>query len=270
VALSGVRPAAHAPAISPAAGNAGYRERIGVHEALRRYSLSAGVALRTPEATASRTPDDVPGFSPVQGGLFGSTAAERHGSTFSSLDFLGQFEGTYLVFSAPGAMILLDQHAAHERVLYERLRHSRQGDLEIQSLLIPEILELGPREMDLLVSSGDLLRRAGFEIEAFGERSIIIKSMPSMLGPTDVKGLVADIFESIADPGLPGDEKLDRIFIGMACRGAIKAHQVLTIEEVRRLCSDLDSIPFASNCPHGRPVFIEFPASAVEKLFKRT
>jgi DNA mismatch repair protein MutL len=85
-----------------------------------------------------------------------------------------------------------------------------------------------------------------------------------------VKALVGEILDGIADLGIPRDEKRNRILIGLACRGAIKANQTLTADEVRQLCRDLDSIPFASNCPHGRPVFIELPAVAIERMFKRT
>ncbi len=94
--------------------------------------------------------------------------------------------------------------------------------------------------------------------------------MPALLGDTDVRALVGEILDGLSDSGIAQDEKRNRIFIRMACRGAIKACQPLAAEEVKRLCRDLDSIPFASNCPHGRPVFIELPATVIERMFKRT
>jgi DNA mismatch repair protein MutL len=269
-ALSGVRPIAHRPPIFPASARTEAPGRKGVYEALRRYSLSVGIAEGPPLLTGMRAAEDVPDFNPGQGGLFSSAVAERQRVAFSSLDYLGQIEGTYLVFSAPGVMILLDQHAAHERILYERLRQSADGSLEVQSLLIPEVLEMDPRDFQRLVSSGDLLRQAGIEIEDFGENTAVVKSIPSLLGQADVKTLIREVLDGIGDPGLPQDEKRDRIFIRMACRGAIKAHQTLGIDEVKRLCRDLDGIPFASSCPHGRPVFIELPVAAMETMFKRT
>ena len=190
--------------------------------------------------------------------------------SFASLDYLGQIEGTYLVFSAPGVMILLDQHAAHERILYERLKQSTGGNLEVQSLLIPEILEMNPRDFHLLIASRDMLQEAGMEVEAFGENTAVVKSVPALVAHADVKALIGEILDGITDSGLPRDEKRNRILIGLACRGAIKANQALTADEVRHLCRDLDSIPFASNCPHGRPVFIELPAVVIERMFKRT
>jgi DNA mismatch repair protein MutL len=269
-ALAGVRPASHStPAIS-ATGRPAAPGRTGVYEALRRYSLSAGIAAHPPMTTAARALEDVPDFSPGQDGLFPSMAGGREQVSFASLDYLGQIEGTYLVFSAPGVMILLDQHAAHERILYERLKQSTGGNLEVQSLLIPEVLEMNPRDFNLLVASCDLLREAGIEVEVFGENTAVVKSLPALLGQADVKALVREILDGITDSGLPRDEKRNRILIGMACRGAIKANQALTADEVRHLCRDLDSIPFASNCPHGRPVFIEFPAVVIERMFKRT
>ena len=266
-ALSGVRPASQASTGRGCGSPAG---RTGVYEALRRYSLSAGIAARQPMTTAARALEDVPDFSPGQDGLFPSMAGGREQVSFASLDYLGQIEGTYLVFSAPGVMILLDQHAAHERILYERLKQSTGGNLEVQSLLIPEILEMNPRDFHLLIASRDMLREAGVEVEAFGENTAVVKSVPALLGQADVKALVREVLDGIADSGLPRDEKRNRILIGMSCRGAIKANQALTADEVRHLCRDLDSIPFASNCPHGRPVFIELPAVVIERMFKRT
>jgi DNA mismatch repair protein MutL len=269
-ALSGVRPASQAAPAFPSSGRAAMPGRSGVYEALRRYSLSAGIAARQPMTLSTGPLEDVPDFGGGQDGLLSATIGERERVSFSSLDYLGQIEGTYLVLSAPGVLILLDQHAAHERILYERLKGSAEGSLEVQSLLIPEVLEMNPRDFNLLIASGDLLRQAGVEVEAFGENTAVVKSVPALIGQADVKALVREILDGITDSGIAQDEKRDRILIRMACRGAIKAHQALTIDEVKRLCRDLDSIPFASNCPHGRPVFIELPAQVIERMFRRT
>ncbi|MGE5798868.1 MAG: DNA mismatch repair endonuclease MutL [Syntrophaceae bacterium] len=268
-ALSGVRPTTGgSPAVETHRWHAA-PGRTGVYEALRRYSITSGIAAR-PSGPASGPVEDVPDVAEGQDGLFSQGSAERTPVSFSSLGYLGQIEGTYLVFSAPGVMILLDQHAAHERILYEQLKRSKDAGLEVQSLLIPELLEMNPRDFHLLVASRELLQEAGVEVAPFGENTAIVKSVPSLLGQADVKALVREILDGISDSGLPQDEKRHRILIGMACRGAIKAHQVLTVDEVRRLCRDLDCIPFASNCPHGRPVFIELPAAVIERMFKRT
>ena len=266
-ALSGVRPAAPAP-LSPAAAASAGQARSGVAEALRRYSLSAGMAAR-PSFPAARPVADVPDFGPGQEGLFATAEGGSGTLAFSSLDYLGQLDGTYLVFAAPGVLILLDQHAAHERILFERLRRSA-GTLEVQSLLIPEVMEMSARDFRILEASRDDLRQAGVDVEPFGENTAVVKSVPALLGQTDVKALVREILDGISDAGAPQDEKRDRIFVRMACRGAVKANQALGPDEVRQLCRDLDSIPFASNCPHGRPVFIELPAAVVERMFKRT
>jgi len=269
-ALSGVRPSALSSPTFPQPGRTFAPGRTGVYEALRRYSLSAGIAARQPMAPASSAVEDVPDFGGGQDALFPGTAGERERVAFSGLDYLGQIEGTYLVLSAPGVLILLDQHAAHERILFERLKQSMAGGLEVQSLLIPEVLEMNPRDFSLLIASSDLLRLAGVEVDAFGENTAVVKSIPTLIGQADVKGLVREILDGISESGIPQDEKRNRILIGMACRGAIKAHQTLSDDEVKSLCRDLDSIPFASNCPHGRPVFIELPAAVIERMFKRT
>jgi DNA mismatch repair protein MutL len=268
--LSAVRPTGASPAVETPQWHA-VPGRAGVYEALRRYSITSGIAVRPP-VQAPGTAGDVPDFAEGQEGLFSQYSAGRTPVSFASLVYLGQIEGTYLVFTAPGVMILLDQHAAHERILYEKLKRPKNEDtdLEVQSLLIPEILEMNPRDFHLLAESRELLQEAGVEVAPFGENTAIVKSVPSLLGQADVKALVREILDGISESGLPQDEKRDRILIGMACRGAIKAHQALTVDEVRRLCLDLDSIPFASNCPHGRPVFIKLPAAVIERMFKRT
>lgn len=263
--LSGVRPSATPGPYAAAPAGQG---RAGVAEALRRYSLSAGIAA-APRFPTERPAADVPDFGPGQGGLFTAAGDGQKPIAFSSLVYLGQLDGTYLVFTAPGTLILLDQHAAHERILYERLKLSAEA-LEVQSLLIPEVMEMSARDFQLLDGSRDLLRQAGVEVEAFGRNTVAVKSVPSLLGQADVKALVREILDGISEAGVPQHEKRDRIFVRMACRGAVKASHALRPDEVRQLCRDLDSIPFASNCPHGRPVFIELPSAVVERMFKRT
>ncbi|NPV03522.1 MAG: DNA mismatch repair endonuclease MutL [Syntrophaceae bacterium] len=269
-ALTGVRPTA-VPHAAPPDGARWQPApgRTGVAEALRRYSLSAGLAAARP-SPSSRLSEDVPDFSPGPGGLFAQAAAPQQPLQFSSLDYLGQVDGTYLAFAAPGVLILLDQHAAHERVLYERLKASKGERLEAQSLLIPEILEMSPGDFERLTASRDLLLEAGVEVEPFGVNTVALKSLPALLGDADVRALVRELLDAIADSGLPRDEMRNRIFVRMACRGAVKARQPLSPDEVKRLCRDLDGIPYASNCPHGRPVFVELPASVIERMFKRT
>ncbi len=268
-ALSGLRPTAGAQPVAAMSRWQAAPGRTGVAEALRRYSLSAGIAAARPLPTAGPMAD-VPDFGAAPGDLFTQGTAPQQPLTFSSLDYLGQVDGTYLVFAASGVMILLDQHAAHERILYETLKASKGSGLEVQSLLIPEVLEMSPGDFQRLTASRDLLLEAGVEVEPFGENTAVVKSVPALLGDTDVRALVGEILDGISDSGIPQDEKRNRIFVRMACRGAIKANQPLTAEEVKRLCRDLDGIPFASNCPHGRPVFIELPASVIERMFKRT
>lgn len=268
-ALTGVRPTALPPAASGMTSRQAAPGRTGVAEALRRYSLSAGIAAARP-SPPPRSPEDVPDFSPDPGGLFAQGAAPQQPLRFSSLDYLGQVDGTYLAFAAPGVLILLDQHAAHERVLYEKLKASKSAELASQSLLIPEILEMSPGDFQRLTASRDLLREAGVEVEPFGVNTAVVKSVPALLGDADVRALVREILDAISDSGLPRDEMRNRIFVRMACRGAVKARQPLGPDEVKRLCRDLDGIPYASNCPHGRPVFVELPASVIERMFKRT
>ncbi|MBN2569489.1 MAG: DNA mismatch repair endonuclease MutL [Deltaproteobacteria bacterium] len=192
--------------------------------------------------------------------------------SFSSLRYLGQVNNTYLIFSKHEGMVLIDQHAAHERVLYERLKrlppHSHS---QRQKLLLPEIIELQPGNYSVLIENIPVLKNTGIEIETYGENTIIIKSIPVVLSDVDLGALIADLAEEFSQTGRTGNVEAikEKIYALMACKGAIKARNRVTEEEVRKLCEDLDSIPFAATCPHGRPLFVAFDRGEMERMFKR-
>ena len=192
--------------------------------------------------------------------------------SFSSLRYLGQVNNTYLIFSKHEGMVIIDQHAAHERVLYERLKrlppHSHD---QMQKLLLPEIIELQPGNYSVLIENIPVLKSAGIEAEPYGENTIIIKSVPVALSDVDLGALIADLTEEFSQTGRTGNLEAikEKIYALMACKGAIKARSRVTEEEARQLCQDLDSIPFAATCPHGRPLFVAFDTGDMERMFKR-
>ncbi len=253
-----------------------YRERVG--NVLKRYTVLSGTEKKTFNVNVSekgmrKAPDS---FGGREGGeelpnLFNERDVPEGAINFSSLHYLGQIAGTYLVFSSIEALILMDQHAAHERVLFEKLKASTKENTHIQGLLIPEVVALRPGRFDLLMNSIDVLRDAGLVIEQYGENTILVKQVSAFLTECNLEELISDVIEEIGDTRKTEniDEMKDKILTVMACKGAVKANNSLTDSEVAALCEDLDSIPFASTCPHGRPTYAVLDIRDLERMFKR-
>jgi DNA mismatch repair protein MutL len=265
--------------------NAAYGSRV--EDALKRYHISSGAGklffkpiVKFKEEQSSTQGDFSSSFLPT------SVSSENDeddksgpgfvhaGSYFMSLRYLGQVAGTYLVFEGEDGLAVIDQHAAHERVLFERLRRQANEEKERgkgQRLLLPEVISLPPRELSFLFEAIPILADVGMEVEPFGRDSAVVKSMPSMISDTDARSLIADLLNECLQPGrdLPLIEKKDKIFASLACRAAIKATHTLNVAEVESLCRDLDSFPGISTCPHGRPIKVSFSKLELEKMFKR-
>jgi len=200
-----------------------------------------------------------------------SREAER-GGLYSSLLPLGQIGGTYIVCQGPKGMVLIDQHAAHERILFEKLRRQLENAAVVrQVLLFPLTVEVSHAEEHILGAYKDQLDALGMEIEAFGGNTFVVKSVPQVVAGEGVESLVKDIMGELASEGrsLQEDALTERILSVMACHGAIRANRVLRDEEMQALLRDLDGIDFASTCPHGRPIFSEIDYRELDKMFKR-
>ncbi len=191
--------------------------------------------------------------------------------TFSGYVYLGQFAETYLVFAGGDGLMLIDQHAAHERVLLERLKAASASKVLGQSLLMPEIVTLSPAQVGLLEEALPMLREIGLDVEIFGRDAVVVKSMPASLPDLSPKETVLDLADQLADrPAQPSlVERREKILASLACRAAVKANASLCKEEVASLCRDLEQTPFHATCPHGRPVSIQFSLYEIERLFKR-
>ncbi|MDI9569275.1 MAG: DNA mismatch repair endonuclease MutL [Pseudomonadota bacterium] len=232
---------------------------------LERRHEPGFVSEPTVEAAAPRDPADAPAFPGSEDG-----SPRRY---FASMTYLGQAGGCYLVFSHDHDLILVDQHAAHERILYEELRREgREGRLAVQPLLIPEVATLSPGDYGMLMEHRDLLREAGLEIEPFGGHTVSIRSLPAALGRLAPRTLLEESLAQLTGPteGLSWGEKRDRVLISLACQGAVKKGQILSEAEAVRLGHDLDRLPFAGTCPHGRPVWIVLTERRLAGLFRRT
>ncbi len=191
---------------------------------------------------------------------------------FGDMRIIGQLHNTYIVCEADGGMILIDQHAAHERILFERFNARAAGSPKAaQRLLVPESIELGYREAGVLEKIIPDLASLGLDIEPFGGNTFVIKSIPPQLSERDVKSLVVDIVEKIVEIGFSSGlaELLAECRMVMACHGAIRANQALSEAQIKGLLAQLDDCENPSHCPHGRPTWIRWDIQTLERSFKR-
>jgi DNA mismatch repair protein MutL len=201
-----------------------------------------------------------------------SEAQASESGYFASMKVVGQvFEG-YLVCQRDEALVLIDQHAAHERVAFERLRRAYGcGRIPQQGLLVPAVVELGPREAALLADRLEELYALGFEIEPFGNTSFAVRAVPALLADADPAALVRDVVDECAEVG--GSRRLtdaaEAVLARLACHSVVRVGQTLGPDQIRALLAAMDGIPFSGNCPHGRPAYITLSRGELERLFKR-
>jgi DNA mismatch repair protein MutL len=191
---------------------------------------------------------------------------------FGDLRAIGQLQNTYILCEAVDGLVLIDQHAAHERVLFEKLKHRFQNERKpSQKLLIPETIDLGYREAKILERLIPNLIELGLEIAPFGGDTFVVKAVPLLLKHKAVKPLVIEMVEKTAEIDFSSglDAALDRCLEVMACHGAVRANERLSDREIRELLDQLDACDRPSNCPHGRPTWIRFGIKDIEKMFKR-
>ncbi|MFP6623755.1 MAG: DNA mismatch repair endonuclease MutL [Myxococcota bacterium] len=199
--------------------------------------------------------------------------------SFGSLRIVGQLLASYLVVETKQGLLLVDQHAAHERVLYEQLRAEwlEQG-VACQPLLMPETVEIEALALAALLEAEDRAARLGFEIEAFGEEAVIVRGVPALLAGRNPSELVRGLARELENPDLEGDRlasdtrllrAADRVFATLACHSARRFGDRLEAEEQHAILAGLDRIPWAPTCPHGRPVAISLDLVEIERRFGR-
>jgi DNA mismatch repair protein MutL len=198
---------------------------------------------------------------------------------FGELRSLGQFLATYLLLESKDQLLLIDQHAAHERVLYERIRAEWiEWGVESQGLLAATAVRLEPKSLAALLESVESLGRIGFEIEPFGEGTVAVRAVPALLSDRDPVGLVRSLADELDAAGAAADalrvesravEAADRIFATLACHSARRKGELLDPREQRALLDALDAIPWAPTCPHGRPVAVPIEIGEIERRFGR-
>jgi DNA mismatch repair protein MutL len=186
-----------------------------------------------------------------------------------------QVQDTFIIAETSDALVIVDQHAAHERLVYERLKRAfANGGIARQMLLIPEVVELDAETAASLCSASGELERLGLVIEPFGASAVVVREVPSLLGTFPVKDLLKDLADELAErESEEGSrllaERLDHVLSTMACHGSVRAGRRLTPEEMNALLRDMEKTPFTGQCNHGRPTYIELKLADIEKLFSR-
>jgi DNA mismatch repair protein MutL len=228
-----------------------------------RPSIDYAGAAMTPSAASA---------APIETGPRGAPVPR-----YSELRILGQLFAGYIVLEdssavADDGLILLDQHAAHERVTFERLSAEfRAGGVRSQALLVPATLELAPARAAQVTSGLAELRAIGFELEPFGPATLLLTGMPAVFDGADGMALLTDLLDGMGEGGLRanGSGAFEDLLKRLACHGSVRVGRVLKSDEISALLADLDATPFKSNCPHGRPVHIRFARGQIERLFRR-
>ncbi|WP_374541411.1 DNA mismatch repair endonuclease MutL [Sphingorhabdus sp.] len=184
----------------------------------------------------------------------------------------GQVAATYIVAEAEDGLVIVDQHAAHERLVLERMRAATaQGRVATQGLLVPEVVELEETACDRLEARLAEFADLGLEIERFGPAAMLVRSVPALLGTKDVQALVRDLADDLAayDEAISLRERLDHVAATMACHGSVRAGRVLSVAEMNALLREMEVTPHSGQCNHGRPTWVKLALGDVEKLFGR-
>lgn len=194
------------------------------------------------------------------------------GDYFQSMEILGQLRNTYLVCQSNEGLTLIDQHAAHERIAFERLKKDwRNRSIQKQALLFPETLELSIKEAKEMERVLEMMNSLGFEIEPFGEKAFITRALPAVLAKADPRAIVLDLLDALSDIGSAYtlEDRLDEVFARISCHAVIRAGKSLSDEEMGALLRSLDEADYPLTCPHGRPICVHITYEELEKMFGR-
>ena len=192
--------------------------------------------------------------------------------SYSHLRLVGQLFAGYIALESEDGMLLVDQHAAHERVTFERLRAQlRDGGIRTQAMLTPVTIELSPARAAQIQAAVPELRAMGFDIEPFGPASLLLKGAPAVFGSEGGAKLLSDMIDSMGDTGWRqnGQSAFEDLLKTLACHGSVRVGRALALREIHALLEELDRTEFKTNCPHGRPVHIRFPRGQIERMFRR-
>ena len=183
-----------------------------------------------------------------------------------------QVHETYIVAQTDSGIVIVDQHAAHERLVYERMKNAlANGGVKRQGLLIPEVVELDEAAVERLCDKADEFAELGLMIEKFGPGAVVVREAPALLGQSDIAGLLKDLADDLEEygAGLALKERLEDVCSTMACHGSVRAGRRLTSEEMNALLREMEATPHSGQCNHGRPTYVELDLADIERLFGR-
>jgi DNA mismatch repair protein MutL len=242
-----------------------------MHYASPSPTSASGVADHSyrpyiPPAPSKGLWEDLPPFARSEAAPIAPETTGRLGAA------LAQIHHTYILAQTSDSLLIIDQHAAHERIVYEKMKAGlAQGKVPSQILLIPEVTEMAEDAASRLVARADQLAELGLVLESFGGGAVLVREVPALLGQTDVKGLLTDLAEEFAEFGesLALKERLEDICATLACHGSVRAGRTLTLAEMNALLRQMEETPNSGQCNHGRPTYVEMKKSDLEKLFDR-
>jgi DNA mismatch repair protein MutL len=228
-------------------------------------SSAVATGLAEPPRLFSEFP---PAFAPAQGEVVAAPQPVEHPLGAAR----GQVANTYIVAETADALILVDQHAAHERLTLERMKRAiGSGGVAAQALLMPQLVELDEIAAGRIADRADELAELGLEIERFGPASVLVRAVPALLGSVDAAGLVRDLADDLAAWGraVTLRERLDAVAATMACHGSVRAGRALSLGEMNALLREMEVTPHSGQCNHGRPTWVRLARVDIEKLFGR-
>jgi DNA mismatch repair protein MutL len=262
-ALGGFRPATLPPPRPSGAGFSAWTQGGWARSDTPPAAAQALPGMTEVSARAEPAPPpgmgepDAPAFDPIDHPL-GAARAQVH--------------ETYIVAQTRDGVVIVDQHAAHERLVYERMKAElAEGGVARQALLLPEVVELDQAEAERVAARAEELAALGLVLEPFGQGAVLVREVPALLGQTDVAGLVRDIADDLAENGaaLALKERLEDVCSTMACHGSVRAGRRLTAPEMNALLRQMEATPHSGQCNHGRPTYVELKLTDIERLFGR-
>ncbi|MCK4362721.1 MAG: DNA mismatch repair endonuclease MutL [Dehalococcoidia bacterium] len=263
--------------VHPAKLEVKFRNEQALFTAVQRAVRSALVKEMTvPQVMRPPSVVDVPTFISQkehlsrQEELFEGFAPRPSPGPLPILRVFGQLSATYIIAEGPDGLYLIDQHAAHERILFERVRAQQASRaVEVQGMLEPLTIEVTPRQEEMLRAGGEILDSYGFAMEPFGPRTYLLRTVPALLREGNIAQAVIEILDSLGEEGESGKRE-ERIALSLACHSAVRAGQVLSPEEMHQLVRELEQAESPHTCPHGRPTIIRFTSSQLEREFGRS
>jgi len=183
-----------------------------------------------------------------------------------------QFHSTYIITETSDGITIVDQHAAHERLVMERMKKAlEEGGIKRQMLLLPEVVEPGQAEAGLLLDHQDMLAQLGLVVESFGDGAILVREVPAILGQANASTMINDIIEELQHLGSSTilEDKINHVLATMSCHGSVRAGRRLNPDEMNALLREMEVTPRSGQCNHGRPTWIALSLKDIEKLFSR-